>query len=197
MSLIRSLLAASSRARADEADDRRNQQRLADFLSLGPVDAFAEDVRLDINELASPTPMIEPISVCELEAGRPRYHVPRFQMIAEISSANTMAKPAPDPTLSTSSTGSSARTPNATAPLDVSTPIRFQQPDHTTATFGFERVGVNDGRHRVGGIVKSVDELEAQRQAERQEEKDGAESREGSPKMPHDDVRERVDRREG
>ena len=38
--------------------------------------------------------MIEPISVCELEAGRPSYQVPRFQMIAAISSANTIAKPA-------------------------------------------------------------------------------------------------------
>jgi len=42
-------------------------------------------------ELATPTPTIEPISVCELEAGRPSHHVPRFQMIAEISSANTIA----------------------------------------------------------------------------------------------------------
>ncbi len=58
-------------------------------------------------------------------------------MMAEISSAKTMAKPAPDPTLSTSSTGSSASTPNATAPDDVKTPIRFQQPDQTTATIGF------------------------------------------------------------
>ncbi len=45
-----------------------------------------------------PTPMIEPISVWELEEGRPKYHVPRFQRIAAISSANTMAKPAPLPT---------------------------------------------------------------------------------------------------
>ncbi len=41
--------------------------------------------------LATPTPTIEPIRVCELEAGRPSHQVPRFQMIAEISSANTIA----------------------------------------------------------------------------------------------------------
>lgn len=29
-----------------------------------------------------PTPMIEPISACELELGVPRYQVPKFQMIA-------------------------------------------------------------------------------------------------------------------
>ena len=48
--------------------------------------------------LATPTPMIEPIIVWELEAGKPSHQVPRFQMIAAISSANTMAKPALLPT---------------------------------------------------------------------------------------------------
>jgi len=44
------------------------------------------------------TPMIEPISVWELEAGRPKYQVPRFQRMAATSRANTMAKPALLPT---------------------------------------------------------------------------------------------------
>ena len=48
--------------------------------------------------LVMPTPMTEPISVCELDAGSPKYQVPRFQMIAAINKANTMAKPAPLPT---------------------------------------------------------------------------------------------------
>ncbi len=52
--------------------------------------------------------MIEPMSVCELEAGRPRYQVPRFQKIAETSSEKIMAKPAPEPAFRTSSTGSRA-----------------------------------------------------------------------------------------
>ena len=41
--------------------------------------------------LATPTPTIEPIRVCELEAGMPSHQVPRFQMIAAMSSANTIA----------------------------------------------------------------------------------------------------------
>ena len=85
-------------------------------------------------------------------------------MIAETSSANTIAKPAPEPTLITSSTGSSATMPKATAPEEVNTPIRFQQPDHTTAYRGLERMGVDDRRHRIGGVVKAVDEFETQRQ---------------------------------
>ncbi len=40
-----------------------------------------------ISWLARPTPMIDPIRVCELEAGRPRYQVARFQTMAAMSSA--------------------------------------------------------------------------------------------------------------
>src|ERR1700687_5007190 len=47
--------------------------------------------------LVMPTPIMDPIRVCELEAGRPKYQVPTFQMMAAISRANTMAKPAPLP----------------------------------------------------------------------------------------------------
>ena len=37
-----------------------------------------------------PTPIIEPISVCELDEGNPKYHVPRFQMMAAVNSAKTI-----------------------------------------------------------------------------------------------------------
>src|ERR1700731_346072 len=91
--------------------------------------------------LAMPTPMTEPIRVCELEAGRPKDQVPRFQMIAAINSANTMAKPALDPTCRINSTGSSETMPKATAPDDHSTPKRLNIPDQTTATLaGSDRV---------------------------------------------------------
>ena len=80
--------------------------------------------------------MIEPIRVCELDAGRPRYQVPRFQMIAAINSANTIAKPAALPTCKISSTGSSEMMPKATAPLEVSTPRKLNEPDHMTANGG-------------------------------------------------------------
>src|SRR5215471_8360801 len=81
-----------------------------------------------------PTPMIEPISACELEFGMPKYQVPTFQMMAAISSANTIAKPAADPTCRMSSTGSSDTIVKATNPVEVITPSKFQMPDHTTAT---------------------------------------------------------------
>ena len=93
-------------------------------------------VLTDINWLAMPTPMIEPISVCELEAGSPNHQVPRFQMIAATSRAKTIAKPARPPTCKINSTGSSETMPKATAPLEARTPRKFHMPDQTTATCG-------------------------------------------------------------
>jgi hypothetical protein len=89
-----------------------------------------------INWLAMPTPMMEPTMVCELEAGRPNHQVLRFQRMAAISSAKTMAKPAPELTWRISSTGSSVMMAKATVPEESSTPARLQMPDQTTAMLG-------------------------------------------------------------
>ena len=80
--------------------------------------------------------MMEPIMVCELEAGRPNHQVPRFQRMAAMSRAKTMAKPAPELTWRISSTGSRVMTVKATVPAEVSTPARLQSPDQTTAMLG-------------------------------------------------------------
>src|SRR5580704_11915238 len=90
----------------------------------------------DINWFAMPTPIMEPTIVCELDAGSPKYHVPRFQRIAAISRAKTIANPAPLPTCKINSTGSKVMMVNATTPDDVTTPAKFQNPLHTTAMFG-------------------------------------------------------------
>ena len=86
--------------------------------------------------LARPTPMMEPTMVCELDAGRPKYHVPRFQRMAAMRRANTMANPAPELTWRMSSTGSRVMTLKATAPEEARTPQRLQMPDQTTAMLG-------------------------------------------------------------
>ena len=57
-------------------------------------------------------------------------------MIAAVSSANTMAKPAPPPTCKISSTGSNEMIPNATVPVETRTPMKFHIPDQTTAICG-------------------------------------------------------------
>ena len=62
-------------------------------------------------------------------------------MMAATKSENTIAMPAPEPTCMMSSTGSSEMIPNATAPLDVSTPRKLKTPDQITAiSAGRERV---------------------------------------------------------
>src|SRR6202167_370800 len=59
-------------------------ERTSDFpmLVAWPQSTPLVPVLTDINWLAIPTPMIEPIRVCELEAGSPNHQVPRFQMMA-------------------------------------------------------------------------------------------------------------------
>src|SRR5580698_9559699 len=86
--------------------------------------------------LAKPTPMMEPMSVWELDAGRPNHQVTKYHKIADTSRAKTIEKPAPRPTCRISSTGRSETTAKATAPEDNNTPIKFQIPDLTTATCG-------------------------------------------------------------
>ena len=76
-----------------------------------------------------PTPITEPIMVCELEAGRPLNQVARFQRIAAIRRAKTMAKPEPELTLRMSSTGSRETIENATRPELRSTPMKFMTPE--------------------------------------------------------------------
>ena len=62
--------------------------------------------------------------------------------------------------------------PKATAPLETSTPRKLKKPDQTTANCGRQRVGVDHGRHRVGGVVEAVDELEAERDQQRDEQQE-------------------------
>ncbi len=74
--------------------------------------------------------------VCELEAGNPKYQVPTFQRMAAINSAKTIAKPDPLPTCRINSTGSKVMIVNATAPVESTTPMKLQNPDHATARCG-------------------------------------------------------------
>src|SRR5579862_4136118 len=83
-----------------------------------------------------PTPMMEPIRVCELDDGSPKYQVPKFHKMAAINNANTIANPAPLLTCRINSTGSRETMPNATAPVDSSTPKKLNVPDQMTARLG-------------------------------------------------------------
>src|ERR1019366_5269887 len=90
----------------------------------------------DRSWLATPTPMMEPTMVCELDAGSPNHQVLRFQRMAAISRAKTMAKPAPELTWRINSTGSRVMMVKATRPEEARTPARFHSPDQITARLG-------------------------------------------------------------
>ena len=80
--------------------------------------------------------MMAPMSVCELDAGSPRYQVPRFQRMAERSRASTIASPAPAPLETRSSTGKSFMMPMATPMPPRKTPVKLHTPERITATRG-------------------------------------------------------------
>ena len=84
-----------------------------------------------------PTPMIEPINECELEAGSPRYQVAKFQIMAAPSRESTMASPRPVLMLTSRSTGSRCTMLKATPMPPACTPMKFQRPDQITAGVGF------------------------------------------------------------
>jgi len=89
-----------------------------------------------ISALARPTPRIEPIRVCELEAGIPKYQVPKFQAMAAASNENTIASPWPVFTLISSSTGSKWTMAYATPTPPSSTPRKLNTPEKNTARCG-------------------------------------------------------------
>jgi hypothetical protein len=63
-----------------EAEQRRKQQCLATSFAL--VQSTPDvPLRPCSNALVTPTPMMEPTRVCELDAGRPKDQVPRFQRL--------------------------------------------------------------------------------------------------------------------
>ncbi len=119
-----------------------------------------------------PTPMIEPIRVWELDAGRPNHQVLRFQIMAAISRAKTMAKPAPLPTCRTSSTGSSEsdRESNRAGRGKHADQVPHARPDDGDVRL--QGVGIDDRGDGVGGVVEAVDELESEGDEQRDSQQD-------------------------
>ena len=82
--------------------------------------------------------------------------------MAEINNEKTIAKPAPEPTFSTSSTGSSATMLKATAPFEV----RRRSVPHARPHYCHGRpqsMCVDDRSHCIGGVVEPIDHFKAKR----------------------------------
>ena len=122
--------------------------------------------------LATPTPMTEPIMVWELEAGRPLSQVARFQMMAAMSRAKTMAKPEPLETFEDELDGKEdddGEGDDAGAEQDAD---EVEDAGVDDGDVGLEGVGVDDGGDGVGGVVEAVDELEGEGDEEGDAEQD-------------------------
>ena len=109
-----------------------------------------------------PTPIIEPISVCELEAGRPNHQVPRFQIIAATSKCEDHRE-----------AGASADLQNQfhrqqrddaegdrAAGREHAEEIPHAGPDHSDVRL--HGVRVDDGGDGIGGIVEAVHKFESE-----------------------------------
>ena len=114
--------------------------------------------------------MIEPISVCELEAGSPRYQVPRFQMIAPMRSAKTIAKPGARADLQDQLDRQQRDDAVGDGAARGHDPEKVEEPGPDDRQVRRQRVRVDHRRHRVRGVVKPVDELESERDEQRDPE---------------------------
>jgi hypothetical protein len=114
-----------------------------------------------------PTPMIEPIRVCELDAGSPNDQVPddcRDQEGEDHGEAGVAAdlQDQLDRKQRNDAEGDRARGGENAGE------VPHAGPDHRYICR--QRARVDDGRHGVRGIVEAVDEFEAERDQERDEE---------------------------
>ena len=85
-------MANSSKAGNDEAHGGRDDEREHDVDGFADVDTLFQRLMAD-QGMGAAYPRMEPIRVWELDAGMPKYQVPRFQTMAENSRENTMIRP--------------------------------------------------------------------------------------------------------
>ena len=154
--------------RADESDERRQQQRLADVDGLRPVDAARAGLRRHhlVGDPDADDRADQRVRARRRQAEVPGAEIPddRRRSAARRPSRN----PAALPTCRISSTGSSETMPNATAPLETQDADEVPDARPDDGDVRIQRVRVDHRRHGVGGVVEAVDELEAERDQQRQ-----------------------------
>ena len=80
--------------------------------------------------------MSAPIKQCELELGRPNHQVPIFQNRAAMNSETSIATAGPPSGGVSTSAGNNSTSAYATAIPPTRTPVKFMNPDQTTAATG-------------------------------------------------------------
>jgi hypothetical protein len=116
----------------DEPDDWRKEERIADLCCVAPINSGSSIAAA--HQCVGHTNAND--GADQSMRARCREAEPRFQMIAAMRIANTIANPASEPTCRISSTGNNETMPKATAPVENRTPRKLKNPDQTTATGG-------------------------------------------------------------
>ena len=113
---------------------------------------------------AIPTPRIDPIRVCELDTGRPRDQVPRFQTTPAIRRARTITsrrdRAGVDEQINREQVHDTERNRRPEEQHRDERAAEVQQPGVDDRGRGRERAGVDDRGNGVGRVVEPVDELE-------------------------------------
>lgn len=116
--------------------EKRRDSKVSTTLCQGRMTVLSERF------ITRDTQRIEPISVWELDAGIPMYHVPKFQIIAAMRSESTAHIPKAIPWLEDSyailSSGRSFMMPIATPVPPITTPKKLKNAARSTAFFGQE-----------------------------------------------------------
>ena len=116
--------------------------------------------------------MIDPMSVCELDDGRPSHQVPRFHTVAAARGARTPSRIRAAADLENELDGKKRDDPegDGAGRDEDADEVPEARPDDRNVRL--EGVGIDDGRDGVRGVVKAVHELEAERDEERDAEND-------------------------
>ena len=154
----------------DKAEQRREQQRVADLGRLGPIDAGGAvlSVHQRIGDADADDRADQRMRARCGQAEIPGPEIPddrRHQQREHHGEAGAA------PTCRINSTGSSEMMPNATAPLDDDDAEEIEEagPDHGDRRR--QRVCVDHRGDGIGGVVEAVDELEAERDQQSDEQK--------------------------
>ena len=144
-----------------EADQRRNQQNFEDAGGLLPVDAAGAG--MGIHELIGDADADDGADKgVGAGSGRPNHQVLRFQMMAAMRRAKTMAKPAPLPTCRISSTGQQRNNGEGDSAGGGEHADEVPEAGLDDGDMGLKRMRVDDGGDGIGGVMEAVDEFETE-----------------------------------
>lgn len=135
------------------------------LITFGMLSASTTDVPVII-ALVKPMPIMAPISVWELDAGNPKYQVPRFQIIAASNMEKTIARPCAEPMLSRRSVGSICTMAYATLRPPSKTPKKVKHRRHDNRQLRTHRTGVNHGCDCIGCVMEAVNRFVEQHKSQ-------------------------------